>query len=75
MNIGIIGSGGMSACLASKLVKLGHTVDIANSRGPASLRPFAEQIGAQAAIIPPSVMGPYAAFNTAISTVYGSRSK
>ena len=51
MNIGIIGSGGMGACLASKFVKLGHTVDIANARGPASLRPFAEQIGAQAATV------------------------
>ena len=40
MNIGIIGSGGMGGCLASKFVKLGHTVSIANSRGPASLKQF-----------------------------------
>ena len=49
MNIGIIGSGGMGSCLASKFVKLGHTVSIANSRGRASLRQFAEDIGAEAA--------------------------
>ncbi|SIN64203.1 NADPH-dependent F420 reductase [Chitinophaga niabensis] len=35
MNIGIIGSGEMGSCLASKLTKLGHTVSVANSRGPA----------------------------------------
>ena len=51
MNIGIIGSGGMGSCLASKFVKLGHTVSIANSRGRASLRQFAEDIGAEAATV------------------------
>ena len=43
MNIGIIGSGEMGTCLASKFVKLGHTVSIANSRGPASLKQLTEE--------------------------------
>ena len=47
MNIGVIGAGGMGRCLASKFVKLGHTVSIANSRGPASLRQLADEIGAE----------------------------
>jgi predicted dinucleotide-binding enzyme len=51
MNIGIIGSGGMGSCLAAKFVKLGHTVSIANSRGPASLRQLTEEIGAEAATV------------------------
>src|SRR5882762_4784053 len=51
MNIGIIGSGEMGTCLASKFVKLGHTVSIANSRGPASLKQLAGDIGAGAATI------------------------
>ena len=51
MNIGIIGSGGMGSCLATKFVKLGHTVSIANSRGPASLKQLTEDIGAEAATV------------------------
>jgi predicted dinucleotide-binding enzyme len=51
MNIGIIGSGGMGRCLASKFVKLGHAVSIANSRGPASLKQFTEDLGAEAATV------------------------
>src|SRR6187402_1215181 len=51
MNIGIIGSGGMGACLASKFSKLGHTVAITNARGPASLQQFAGEIGAKAATV------------------------
>lgn len=49
MNIGIIGSGEMGTCLATKFIKLGHAVSIANSRGPASLNEFAEETGAKAA--------------------------
>lgn len=49
MNIGIIGAGAIGSCLASKFVKLGHTVSIANSRGPASLKQLAQDIGAAAA--------------------------
>src|SRR5438874_11833262 len=51
MDIGIIGAGGMGRSLASKFVKLGHTVSIANSRGPASLKQLAEDIGAEAATV------------------------
>ena len=51
MNIGIIGSGGMGICLASKFVKLGHMVSIANSRGPASLKQLAGDIGGEAATV------------------------
>ena len=51
MNIGIIGSGEMGSCLALYFVKLGHTVSIANSRGPASLYHVAEDTGAIAATV------------------------
>jgi predicted dinucleotide-binding enzyme len=51
MNIGIIGSGEMGICLASKFVKGGHSVSMANSRGPASLKQVTEDIGAKAATI------------------------
>jgi predicted dinucleotide-binding enzyme len=51
MNIGIIGAGEMGICLASKFVKQGHTVSMANSRGPASLKQLAANIGADAATV------------------------
>lgn len=51
MNIGIIGAAEMGSTLASKLIKLEHTVSIANSRGPASLKKFAGEIGAEAASV------------------------
>jgi 8-hydroxy-5-deazaflavin:NADPH oxidoreductase len=51
MNIGIIGSAEMGTCLASKFSKLGHTVSIANSRGPASLKQLAGEIGAEPASV------------------------
>jgi 8-hydroxy-5-deazaflavin:NADPH oxidoreductase len=51
MNIGIIGSAEMGTCLAFKFVKLGHTVVIANSRGPAALQQLAGEIGAVAATV------------------------
>ncbi|MEI3802830.1 MULTISPECIES: NADPH-dependent F420 reductase [unclassified Chitinophaga] len=51
MNIGIIGAGAIGSWLASKLVALGHTVSIANSRGPASLKQLAENIGATPATV------------------------
>ena len=51
MNIGIIGSAEMGSCLAAKFIKLGHTVSIANSRGPASLKQLADEIGAKAATV------------------------
>lgn len=48
MKIGIIGAGNIGATLARKLVKAGHTVCIANSRGPETLRSLAKEIGAEA---------------------------
>jgi predicted dinucleotide-binding enzyme len=51
MNIGIIGSGEMGSGLASKFIKLGHTVAIANSRGPDSLKQLAGEIGAEASTV------------------------
>jgi predicted dinucleotide-binding enzyme len=51
MNIGIIGSGAMGRCLASKSIKLGHSVSMANSRGPASLKQLTEDIGCEAATV------------------------
>jgi predicted dinucleotide-binding enzyme len=55
MNIGIIGAGPIGSCLASKLVKLGHRVSIANSRGPATLKQLAEETGAEAATVEEAV--------------------
>ena len=51
MDIGIIGSGEMGSFLASKFIKLGHTVSIANSRGPGSLKQLTEDIGAKAGTV------------------------
>ncbi|MGZ3835871.1 MAG: NADPH-dependent F420 reductase, partial [Mucilaginibacter sp.] len=51
MDIGIIGSGEMGICLATKFIKLGHRVSIANTRGPASLKQLAENIGAEPASV------------------------
>jgi len=48
MKIGIIGAGNIGATLARKLVQAGHSVRIANSRGPETLRRLAEETGAQA---------------------------
>jgi len=48
MKIGIIGAGQIGSVLAHHLVKLGHTVAIANSRGPASLVEIAAKTGATA---------------------------
>lgn len=47
MKIGIIGAGEMGRCLASRLVTCGHTVSIANSREPASLKQVVENVGAE----------------------------
>jgi predicted dinucleotide-binding enzyme len=51
MKIGIIGAGELGSLLATKLVKLGHDVSIANSRGPISLKQLAAEIGAEAATV------------------------
>jgi len=49
MNIGIIGAGHIGSALAVRLVSLGHSVYIANSRGPETLKEVAQQTGAQPA--------------------------
>jgi predicted dinucleotide-binding enzyme len=46
MNIGIIGAGNIGSALAVRLVGLGHSVYIANSRGPETLKDVAQKTGA-----------------------------
>ncbi|MCB2407928.1 NADPH-dependent F420 reductase [Hymenobacter lucidus] len=46
MNIGIIGAGHIGSALAVRLTSLGHTVYIANSRGPETLQDLAQKTGA-----------------------------
>jgi 8-hydroxy-5-deazaflavin:NADPH oxidoreductase len=48
MNIGIIGTGNIGGALARRFSALGHSVFIANSRGPDSLRDLAALTGATA---------------------------
>jgi len=48
MNIGIIGAGAIGGTLAGQLTKLGHTVYLANSRGPETLTDLAAKTGAKA---------------------------
>jgi 8-hydroxy-5-deazaflavin:NADPH oxidoreductase len=47
MKISIIGSGNIGGNLARLLVKSGHDVALSNSRGPDSLKSFAEELGAK----------------------------
>jgi len=48
MNIGIIGAGNIGGALTRQFRKLGHTVAVANSRGPESLAALARETGARA---------------------------
>ncbi len=48
MNIGIIGAGHIGGTAARLFVKAGYEVAVSNSRGPASLRSLASEIGPQA---------------------------
>jgi predicted dinucleotide-binding enzyme len=57
MKIGIIGAGHIGGTLARKLTKLGHSVKIANSRGPASLAELAAETGATAVPVGDAVKG------------------
>jgi predicted dinucleotide-binding enzyme len=57
MNIGIIGAGQIGGTLARKLTKLGHSVSLANSRGPASLATLAAETGAKAVSVADAVKG------------------
>jgi len=48
MNIGIIGAGHIGGALTRLLTAAGHTVFVANSRGPESLTALAKETGAKA---------------------------
>ncbi len=48
MNIGIIGAGHIGSTSARLFVKAGHEVALSNSKGPASLRSLAAEIGPKA---------------------------
>lgn len=47
-NIGIIGAGNVGNALALQFTKAGHSVKVANSRGPESLKEFEKYTGAKA---------------------------
>lgn len=51
MKIGVVGTGNIGGTLARKLTTAGHQVRVANSKGPNDVRPFADEIGAEAADI------------------------
>lgn len=51
MEIGIIGTGNIGSTLAGYLIKLGHQVAIANSRGPETLTELATKTGAKAVTV------------------------
>ena len=51
MNVGIIGSGNIGATAARLFADAGHDVAVSNSRGPESLAPLVEEIGARAATV------------------------
>jgi len=57
MNIGIIGAGNIGGTLAQQLTALGHTVVIANSRGPDSIREAAAAWGARAVTVAEAARG------------------
>lgn len=48
MKIGIIGAGNIGSTLAQKLAAHGHTIKLANSRGPETIAELATRIGAKA---------------------------
>lgn len=48
MKIGIIGAGKIGATAAKLFVAAGHEIAISNSRGPESMRPLVEELGAKA---------------------------
>ena len=57
MKIGVIGIGEIGGTLARKWRANGHSVRVANSRGAAAVKPFADAIGAEAADIYGAVEG------------------
>jgi 8-hydroxy-5-deazaflavin:NADPH oxidoreductase len=57
MRIGIIGAGNIGSVLALKLAEAGHSVLIANSRGPETLQKLADETGANAASVHDAIQG------------------
>jgi predicted dinucleotide-binding enzyme len=57
MKIGIIGAGQIGGTLTRRLTELGHTVLVANSRGPESLVDLAKETGAKAVPVKDAVRG------------------
>lgn len=57
MKIGIVGIGEIGGTIAAKLSRNGHRVRVANSRGPQTVRKFADEVGADAADIYGAVEG------------------
>jgi predicted dinucleotide-binding enzyme len=57
MRIGIIGTGNIGSTLARKLAQAGHSIRIANSRGPDTLKDLAEETGAKAVAAPEAARG------------------
>jgi 8-hydroxy-5-deazaflavin:NADPH oxidoreductase len=57
MKIGVIGIGEMGGTLARRWCEKGHTVRVANSRGPLAIKQFADSIGAEAADVRGAVEG------------------
>lgn len=57
MKIGIIGAGHIGGTLTRRLRALGHDVSVANSRGPATLKPLADETGARAVTVQEAAQG------------------
>ncbi|KZS50988.1 NADPH-dependent F420 reductase [Rhizobium anhuiense] len=57
MKIGIIGAGNIGATLARKLAAAGHEIQLANSKGPESIRDLAAEVGATATTKEDAVTG------------------
>jgi predicted dinucleotide-binding enzyme len=55
MKIGIIGAGNIGGNLTRRLTALGHEVSVANSRGPETLAPLAQETGATAVSVAEAV--------------------
>ena len=57
MKIGLIGAGHIGSVLAAHFRRVGHTVLIANSRGPETLQEVSRETGAQAVSLPEAATG------------------
>ncbi|ACB64299.1 NADP oxidoreductase coenzyme F420-dependent [Burkholderia ambifaria MC40-6] len=57
MEIGIIGTGNIGGTLARRLKTAGHGIRVANSKGPAAVEDFANEIGATAADVKGAISG------------------